>query len=197
VHVHPHRLALALLAVASACRTPTRSTTELTSAREVPKVAVPGGADLCRGRGRCAVVRRRSVTGLADTSLVETRIAHDPGATADEDRCDRREYWVLRPSGNVLLATDCEVQWGADNPGPARVTVRGTLVDVVYVELQSSDRCERYAATVSLDPAKLTVTEGRTIGTVERNVCRVGKEAAPAVPLGDGSADHPLLMLHP
>lgn len=133
---------------------------------------------------------------MANTWLLEVRIAHAPDASADEDRCDLREYWAVRPSGNVLLATDCEVQWGADNAGPATVTVRGTEVDVLYVEMQSSDRCERYAATISLEPGKPTATESRTIGTVEHNVCRVAREAAPIVPLGDGSPGHPLLTLH-
>jgi len=142
------------------------------------------------------IARRQLVTGVADTTLVEVRIAHTPEASADEDRCDRREYWVSRPGGSTLVAADCETQWGADNPGPAEVKLQGAQLDVRYVELQSSDRCESYAATVSLSGPKLTAVQSRTVGNVEKDACRVGKKAALIDPPGDGSADHPLLTLH-
>ena len=142
------------------------------------------------------ITKRQLVTGVTDTSLVEVRIAHTPDASADEDRCDRREYWVSRPGGSTLVAVDCETQWGADNPGPAEVKLQGAQLDVRYVEFQSSDRCESYAATVSLSGPKLTAVQSRTVGNVKKNACRIGKESALIDPLGDGSADHPLLTLH-
>jgi len=157
---------------------------------------MPSGPDLCRGRARCVVAKRQLVGGVADTSLVEVRIAHTPDASADEDRCDRSEYWVSRSNGSTLVAADCETQWGADNPGPAEVKLQGAQLDVRYVEFQSSDRCESYAATVSLTGPKLTAVQSRIVCNVKKNTCRVGKESAPIDPLGDGSADHPLLTLY-
>lgn len=97
----------------------------------------------------------------------------------------------------MLVATDCEVQWGADNPGPATVTLKGTQLDVQYEEFQSSDRCETYVAKVSLTGPKLTVTaHSRTVGTVEKGECHLENQSATVDPLGDGSRDHPLLTLH-
>jgi len=151
--------------------------------------------DLCAGRVRCATIKRQPVTGVAETSLVELRISHAEDASADEERCDQREYWISRPSGDVLVAVDCETQWGADNPGPAEVKLEGPQLDVRYVEYQSSDQCESYAATVSLAGPTLTVVQSRTAGNVKKNVCHTERELAPISPLGDGSAAHPLLTL--
>ncbi len=94
------------------------------------------------------------------------------------------------------MAVDCETQWGADNPGPAQVKLQGPQLEVHYVEFQSSDRCESYAATVSLTGPKFTTVQSRTVGSVKKDACRAGKEPVPVDPLGQGSAGHPLLTLH-
>jgi hypothetical protein len=162
----------------------------------VAKNAPPSAPDLCQGRSRCAITGRVLVTAVPGSALVTVRIAHAPLADADEARCDRREFWVSRPAGDFVIATDCEVQWGADNPGPVAVQLRGTELDVRYVEYKSSDRCESYGATVSLAGPKITAVQSRKEGTIEKDVCRPGKQPEPADPLGDGSAAHPLLTPH-
>lgn len=197
MHFRPPFLVVLALVVTlcGGCRSEAAPTATLAAA-PAPKGAAPGRPDLCHVRARCAVTTRQVVTGLTETSLVEVRIAHAPDASADEDRCDRREYWVSRPTGDVLVAVDCETQWGADNAGPAEVKLRGAQLDVRYVEFQSSDRCESYAATVALAGPKLTAVQSRTVGNVKKNACNLGKGLAPVDPLGDGSAAHPLLTLH-
>lgn len=61
--------------------------------------------------------------------------------------------WLLQNSGEVLLATDCETQWGADNPRPAEIHLQGTRPIIKYVEFKSSDGCEMYEASLKLSPA--------------------------------------------
>lgn len=139
---------------------------------------------------------RQVAAGVAGTSLVQVEIAHAPEAGGDEGRCNRREYWLSRPSGDILVAVDCEAQWGADNPGPAAVKLQGTQIEVRYVEFQSSDRCESYAAKVSISGEKPVVEQTRFVGVVSKDACHVANDSAPVDPPGAGSADQPLLTLH-
>ena len=150
--------------------------------------------DLCRGRSRCVITGRAPLAGVSGATLVTVRIAH--ASPDDEDRCDRREYWLSRPGGDVLIARDCEVQWGADSPGPLTLVVRDDLLDVRYVEYQSSDRCEVFRATVSLSGPKLAVVQNREEGSVKNDACRLGTHPGLVDPPGDGSAAHPLLTPH-
>jgi hypothetical protein len=151
---------------------------------------------LCKERPRCALTRHRPVMESPDRLvIVDLRIAHEPSATTDEDRCDRREYWLLGPGREILLANDCESQWGADNPGPATTSLDGTRFRVSYVEFQSSDGCETVDATVRLSPLAIE-KEVRRQGTVRRNQCSAQKPVRTPLTPGDGSIGRPLLALH-
>lgn len=123
------------------------------------------------------------------------RVAHAPDASTDEEHCDRREYWLSRPSGELLVAVDCETQWGADSAGPATIKGDGKKLRVSYTELQSNDNCEIYAATVDVVGPRPVEAQSRVVGTVVKDSCRPGKQAT-VDPPGDGSAAHPLLTLH-
>jgi hypothetical protein len=206
VHVHKSRLGLLVsvtLLVSGGCRSrpkpqiaPVIRSAALGEDGHVAPNPSIGTDDFCRGRRRCRTAKRQPIAGADDATLVEVRIAHSPDATSDEDRCDRREYWLARASGDALLAADCEVQWGADNPGPAQIKVEGTRLAVRYVEFQANDRCEIYEATVELRAGPRVETERRSVGTIAKDDCVPGSEHGALVPLGDGSADHPLLTLH-
>ena len=153
-------------------------------------------AQLCRGRTGCTVLRRRPIEkGPAASAVVDLRIAHLPGATDDEARCDRPEYWLLTPTAASLLATDCETQWGADNPGPALTELKGRELRVTYTELQSSDACETVDATLSLAPPQLK-RQIRRRGTVHGSACLHPKRVAESPAEGNGTPDHPILVLH-
>jgi hypothetical protein len=171
-----------------------------TAAIAVSAKTVPGpdshtsASTLCQARPRCDIYRRQSV-GAAPLELLSLRIAHAPDATSDEARCDQREYWLVRPEKSVLLARDCERQWGADNPGPADTHVDGTRLSVKYVEFQSSDNCEIYEATLQLSPLAIE-KQARWQGTVQGERCQPQKRDDQFPPAGDGSIAHPLLVLH-
>jgi hypothetical protein len=158
----------------------------------------PRDPDLCGSRPRCSVLRRETAPALAE--LIVLRLSHAPGASSDEDRCDHREYWLLRAGEAgarpaALLARDCEVQWGADNPGPAELHLERDRASLRYVEFESSDNCETYEATVLL--ASLTVAaQERWSGGSHAGRCE-RRDRVALVPLGNGSVDHPLLVLHP
>jgi hypothetical protein len=127
--------------------------------------------------------------------LLEAEIAPTPDAESDDERCRRREYWLERASGNVLLAADCTAQWGAGSQGPAQVTLTGARLEVRYIEFQAGDRCETLSAVINLISAHIERQE-RQAGWVARGRCN-SKEPVPDVPpLGDGSLGHPLLVLH-
>ena len=138
---------------------------------------------------------RLPIATAAGGTLVTVRIAHARDASADEDRCDRREYWLSSLSGDALVAVDCETQWGADNPGPAVVRLQGASVNLRYVEFQSGDRCEIYTATVDATVPRVEA-QTRAVGSVVKNACVPGKQRLPPAAVGDGSAKHPLLTLH-
>lgn len=160
-----------------------------------PEISRPDIRDaLCHGRSGCVVIRSRPVGVSNSYTVVDLRLAHTADAAADEDRCDRREYWLVRPEGPVLLAADCEAQWGADDPGPATTSIEGDHLDINYVEFQSSDGCEMVDARIRLLPLRVERQERRQ-GTTRRDACRASKPV-PSPPGGDGSADHPLLVLH-
>lgn len=93
------------------------------------------------------------------------------------------------------MAADCDVQWGADNAGPAEVRVTGAVIEVRYVEFQANDRCEYYTATVDVGGAKI-LTQNRLVGAVSKNTCMPAQERVPLPPAGDGSPGHPLVPLH-
>jgi hypothetical protein len=187
VHVHPARLIVALGLVIG-CRN--QSVAVPTAA---PTLQAP--TDLCRARARCSI-SRQFIADAPGVALVAVRLAHAPDAGTDEEHCDRREYWLSRPTGDLLVAVDCQVQWGADNAGPATVKVKGTRLEVSYTELQSSDACENYSATVSVVGPKLVEAQSRVVGTVVKNVCQPSRATAPLAPVGDGSPAHPLLTLN-
>jgi hypothetical protein len=186
MHVHPARLILAL-ALLVGCKSHPAPALPPTP----PRASKP---DLCGGRARCAL-SRQSVAGAPGVDLVTVRVAHVLDASTDEEHCDRREYWLSRASGDILVAVDCETQWGADSAGPATVKVEGKKLHVRYTELQSSDGCETYSATVDVAGPRLVEAQSRVVGSLVKDVCKPGKQAAPPVPPGDGTAAHPLLTL--
>jgi hypothetical protein len=95
----------------------------------------------------------------------------------------------------LLLAADCEAQWGADSTGPAELTLQGTKLSVSYVEFQSDDRCETLYAVIDLETASIEHQERKT-GSVATNRCKVERLLNEMPPPGDGSRARPLLVLH-
>jgi hypothetical protein len=194
-------IALALATSWTACRKipeppaslPPASTRSTQAPKPETKVAP---ADLlCRGRPRCSVVNRLPIGSEGACTLLTLRLAAPADAAADQDRCNRREYWLSRPAGDVLLAVDCEAQWGADNAGPALLSVTGNLATFRYVEFLANDACELVEATVRLPEARIEA-QTRHFGTVVRDQCRGLRKPAPVVPPGTGKADSPLVVLH-
>lgn len=156
--------------------------------------AQPGGnedAALCGDRASCVVLRRRPVSnGLR---VVDLRIADT--AKSEDEQCDRREYWLVREAGPLLLAADCEKQWGADSQGPATTRVKGSTFVLRYVEYQADDRCEIFEAEVDLTTARIR-TRSRTDGTVVRDQCKAGRRREDHASVGSGGRSNPLLTLH-
>jgi hypothetical protein len=150
---------------------------------------------LCHGRPRCSVADRRSVGDPDAGTVVTVRLAHPADAANDEDRCDRREYWLSRPAGDLLLAVDCEAQWGAENTGPASLTVAGNLAKFRYVEFLANDACEIVDAALRLPQGRIEA-HTRHWGTVVGNQCRPSRKVAPIPAPGSGTLDHPVLVLH-
>jgi hypothetical protein len=126
---------------------------------------------------------------------VIVRLAAPADAADDADRCYRREYWLSRPAGDVLLAVDCEEQWGAENRGPATLSVAGDLATFHYVEFLANDACEVVSATLRLPQGRIE-THTRHWGTVVRNQCRPSRKVAPLPATGSGDLAHPVLVLH-
>ena len=124
------------------------------------------------------------------------RIAERDDVAPDEERCVRREYWLARTMGNVLLSVDCEAQWGADSQGPALLELIAERLHIRYVEFQAGDDCEIVEATINL--SSVTVERhARQDGTVARDRCQARAAATlPYLPGGDGTASRPLLVLH-
>lgn len=213
MHLHSHHLVpiLALTAwLPSACRNVGDHAVQA-SAPDVAAMSRPVGVPpstapiaierraeaLCHARPRCAVLQRRPIAGSSNVELVDIRLAHAPDVTTDEEHCDRREYWLLQPSGEVLLATDCATQWGADNPGPAELRLDGARLTVRYVEFQSSDGCELYEASLKVSPVIEIEKQTRWQGAVRKDRCAAqGRQGIVPTDGGDGSPDHPLLVLH-
>jgi hypothetical protein len=152
--------------------------------------------DLFAGRPRCRVERRRSSAGPSKLEVVDLRIEHAADAAEDDDEahCDRREYWLLGPPGPLLLAADCEAQWGPDCAAPADTRLDGEQLVISYEEQAASDVCETLEASLSLTGRRVTRQQRRR-GTHEKRQCR-RQAPIPPLPLGDGSAERPLLTLH-
>lgn len=126
--------------------------------------------------------------------MVDIRIGHRPDAKEDVDQCDRREYWFVDRTRQVLLATDCEEQWGAENAGPAETTVDGGIFWVNYLEHLSNDDCEVLSAGIAL-PSVRVIKKERKIGNESGSVC-VSMQPFPSPSDGDGAADRPVLVIH-
>ena len=150
---------------------------------------------LCHGRPHCSVADRRPVGSPDVSEIVVVRLAAPQDAASDEGHCDRREYWLSRPAGDLLLAVDCEAQWGADNAGPASLTVLGTLATFHYVEFLSNDACEIVDAALRLPQGRIEA-HARHFGTVVGDTCRPSRRGDPIPVLGLGTLDHPILVLH-
>jgi hypothetical protein len=164
--------------------------------REIRAAVSRGPADpLCHGRPRCSIADRRPAGNPDAGHVVVVRLAAPVEATANEDRCDRREYWLSRPAGDRLLAVDCEVQWGAEHAGPASLSVAGNLATFRYVEFLANDACEIVNATLRLPQARIE-SHSRHWGTVAGNQCRPSGKAVPLPTSGSGTLGHPVLVLH-
>ena len=199
MHVHSARLILAVMLAGcslASCRRSSSARGPAASSGSIASDSGVGGAIAqCGSRPRCAIYRRQPVVGVGSLEVLVLRLAQAPDAGSDEDRCDQREYWLVRPQKSVLLARDCERQWGADNPGPAETHVDGTRLSVKYVEFQSSDGCEVYEATVQLFPLAIE-KQARWQGTVRGDRCEQRKRIDRLPPAGDGSITSPVLVLH-
>jgi hypothetical protein len=190
-----------LVASGLACRkaSPPPSSPTLTSPRSVEAATVqaklPPAEPLCRGRTRCSVAERRPATVPDAGTIVIVRIDAPVDAATDEDRCRRREYWLSRPAGELLLALDCEEQWGADNAGPASLRVTDNLATFHYVEFLADDACETVDASIRLPQGRIE-SHARHVGKVVNEKCRASRKlATPSAP-GTGAADDPVLVLH-
>lgn len=202
MHVHPGRVILcAMLSCffSAGCRSKVvaEKRADATPSTTIePESSVDARTNqLCASRPRCGVDRRTPVAGTGSAELWVLRLAHAPDAGSDEDRCDQREYWLLQSQKTLLLARDCERQWGADNPGPAETRIEGTRFFVKYAEFQSSDGCEVCEATVQLSPLSIEKYV-RWKGTPKGDHCEQQKRKDRLAPAGDGSMGHPLLVLH-
>lgn len=203
MHVLPSDLkrGLALVLLGSACAQP--RSPGLSERQSVP--APPSSVTIaeknspapspCADRPRCTIRTAQTLDASSGAALLRAEIAPPPNPTTDEDQCRRREYWLQRPSGNLLLAADCEAQWGADSTGPAEVTLEGTKLSVSYVEYQSDDRCETLHAVIDLQTANIERQERKT-GSVTSNRCKSERALKEMPPPGDGSSTRPLLVLH-
>jgi len=183
----------------AACHRPPRH--EPPSARSAPSphassLAPEPAQNLCAGRPRCRLERQRSSPSPSKLQVVDVRIEHaaDAAEGDDEAHCDRREYWLIGPPGPLLLAADCEAQWGPDCAAPADTRLDGEQLVVSYEERAASDVCETLKATLSLTARSVT-RQDRRRGTYEKRQCR-RQAAIQPLPLGDGSAERPLLTLH-
>jgi hypothetical protein len=152
---------------------------------------------MCEGRPTCRLIQTRKVrsTPEDDLEVVDLAFRHPTDAAEDVDRCDRREYWLVRPSGTKLIATDCAEQWGADNPGPAETTIEGHRMRFRYLEHGSSDTCETYVAVVDL-PSFRIESEQRLTGDAAGNGCVNMRPLQMPTRPGDGTANRPLVTLH-
>lgn len=207
MHIHAVCLiGLAGLVSSFSCRKPYASSLSMPSTSPSQEqvtvdAALPGDATvlrmdrLCHGRLRCSVSDRSPGGRTEAGDVVVVRLAAPADAATDEDRCDRREYWLSRPTRDLLLAVDCETQWGADNPGPASLTVSGTLAVFHYVEFLSGDACELVDASVRLPHGRIDA-HTRYFGSVDGNTCRPSRKRAPVPASGLGTLDHPILVLH-
>jgi len=151
---------------------------------------------LCRGRPRCTV-EQYWIPGIdPPATLAILRVAHAATATTDEERCDRREFWLRQSGSDRFVASDCEVQWGADTTGSSRFAVYEREIGIRYVEFQSGDRCETVDATVRLMAREVRIKQRRAFGKALRDTCEPVAGNAVATPGGDGSRDHPFIVLH-
>lgn len=68
-------------------------------AKREPAVVPP--EPLCHGRPRCSMVERLPARDPEAGSIVVVRLAAPPNAASDEEHCNRREYWLSRPVGDL------------------------------------------------------------------------------------------------
>jgi hypothetical protein len=127
---------------------------------------------------------------------VTARIAEPANVESGEEHCARREYWLSRAAGNLLLSADCEAQWGADNQGPAQPSLVEGRLNFRYVEFQSNDNCELVDATINLSSVAVERHDPQD-GVVVHDQCEPRSASTLPNPAGgDGTASQPLLMLH-
>ena len=197
MHLSPPGLTLLLALAIGGCRgqpSPKRSSPDPVEA-SAPRSTPVSVRDLCWHRPRCSTAKRQPAVGVVGTEFVVIQVAPAPDASADQERCKRREYWLSGASGDLLIAADCDVQWGADNTGPAEVRMNGSRIEIRYIEYQSNDRCESYTATVDVVGPTI-VSQNRLAGAVSRDTCVPTQKRLPLPPAGDGALGHPLLTLH-
>lgn len=178
-------------AVLAACSTKARPTAPRPNVGHNASLTVaPAPKTLCDSRQGCAIIRERSTPALGELRVVDLAIARTDAAQG----CKRREYWLTGVNDPVLLAADCEEQWGADEAGPADTQIVGSRLQVRYVEFQADDSCVVVDAEVDLKPVRI-LKLGRKRGRVAAEKCIAG-EVRSESPVGDGSLNRPLLMLH-
>jgi len=195
MHICPARIAALVTWVAlAACR----------SSSSASRVPAPVGRmstseALCEGRPGCRVMRSRSVDGMlkGPTEVVDLEFRHPEDAGPDIVRCDRREYWLVDSSSRRLIATDCEEQSGADDPGPAQTALAGTKMTFRYLEGGSNDTCDTYEAVVALNVFRIESQERLTGEFTPDNRCINRRPHPKIVAPGDGTLSRPLVTLHP
>jgi hypothetical protein len=148
----------------------------------------------CVNRPNCVVDNSQSVEGVPHARLVKA-VMPAPGTAQDDDKCERREYWLTDDARKTLIAADCATQYGADSQGPAQVVLAGSSLTVRYVEFQEDDRCELVDATINL-VTRTIERQDRRVGAVAQDRCIPEKPHDVVPPAGDGSIDKPLLVLH-
>jgi hypothetical protein len=201
-------ITLAVLGSLPACRKPSATAPSVSSPSTSLRLEVQDKVDtapkaevkiapadpLCHSRPRCSVTDRLPAGNTDAGQVLVVRLAAAAGAADDEARCDRREYWLSRAGGDLLLAMDCEEQWGAESAGPASISVSGTLATFHCVEFLADDACEIVDAALRLPQGRIE-SHTRHLGKVVVNACRPSRKNAPIPAPGSGKLDDPILVL--
>lgn len=152
--------------------------------------------ELCRGSAAC-----RQVAMLRSGGALVLRVTFfDPQLFVDEgdDHCDAREYWYVTARDRRLVVRDCAEQWGADTQGPVDLSFDGEMATLEYIEWESSDGCQRTVATFDPKAGQITAVRQWTGQSKDRRrQCVHQKRIKPAVRLGTGAANDPLITFHP
>jgi hypothetical protein len=84
---------------------------------------------------------------------------------------------------------------GAENTGPASLSLTENLATFRYVEFLADDACENVEASIRLPQGRIE-SHARHLGKVANDQCRASRKLATLSTPGIGAADDPVLVLH-